>query len=73
MSDESNLLQLHRHAVHGFEDFLDVLKKHNIDINDSRVSSALHHFRHAVWRSGKPLPVALAYIEQGQIEIEYTS
>lgn len=71
MSRQSNRLQLHRHAVHGFEDLLDVLKRYNIDMRDSRVSSALHHFRHAVWRSGKEVPVPLAYIEQGQTEIEY--
>ena len=73
MPGSSNRSQLHRHAVHGFEDILDVLKKYDIDMDDSRVSSALHHLRHAVWRSGKEVQAPLAYIEQGSAEIEYVS
>jgi hypothetical protein len=68
----SNRSQLHRHAVHAFEDLLDVLKHHGIDKNDTRVASMFHHLRHAVWRSGVEVPRdERVYIDQGKTELQY--
>ena len=52
-----NRSHLHRHAVHAFEDFLDILDQHKIDKADSRVGSTLHHLRHVIYRSGLEAPL----------------
>jgi hypothetical protein len=58
----ANREQLHRHAVHAFEDLCEFLRTGR----RSRLHSAEHHMRHCVWRSGREVPQhKRVHVEQG--------